>query len=333
MNISEKGKDLIKKYEGCRLTAYRCPSGVWTIGYGHTEGVYSGMRITQAQADSMFNEDMVKYVIWARSAIRFTPNQNQFDAMVSFCYNCGGGALAEIAGSAEQFRNNMKEYCHGGGVVLPGLVRRREEELELFNTPVSADKVYNNLKVGTEVKIKDGAWRGNGKDNNKGALTQGQIDSYNDCKIIIGKHEINNHSDEYELGFYKNGKLVGAIWTPVTSVIMPNEYVKKTASTATGTYTVKNGDTLSGIATRFGTTVEELARINNIADPDMVYVGQVIKINGSVHTDTSQYYTVQSGDNLTKIAKQFGTTINKLKKANNIANANLIYVGQVLKIK
>ena len=59
MNISKKGLDIIKKYEGLRLTAYKCPAGVWTIGYGHTKGVSNGMVITQAQADKFLLEDIV----------------------------------------------------------------------------------------------------------------------------------------------------------------------------------------------------------------------------------------------------------------------------------
>lgn len=97
------------------------------------------------------------------------------------------------------------------------------------------------------------------------------------------------------------------------------------------TYVVKAGDTLSEIAMKYGTTYQELARINNIANPDLIYVGQVIKIN--VTTETT--YTVKSGDTLSGIASKYGTTWQKLyeKNKNVIGNdPNLIKPGQVLKI-
>lgn len=97
------------------------------------------------------------------------------------------------------------------------------------------------------------------------------------------------------------------------------------------TYTVKKGDTLSEIAQKYGTTYQELARINNIANPDLIYVGQVIKINGTAETT----YTVKSGDTLSGIASMYGTTWQKLYEKNRsvIGNdPNLIKPGQVLKI-
>ena len=95
MRISEKGLNLIKEFEGCQLDAYRCPSHVLTIGWGHTGDVYEGQSITQEQADSILINDMVEYEGYVNncSELTFTPNQNQFDALVSFTYNCGQGSL------------------------------------------------------------------------------------------------------------------------------------------------------------------------------------------------------------------------------------------------
>lgn len=107
-----------------------------------------------------------------------------------------------------------------------------------------------------------------------------------------------------------------------------NELLNVNNSNST-TYTVKSGDTLSGIASKFGTTYQELAQLNRIADPNKIYVGQVLKINGTNYEIT---YTVKSGDNLTKIAKQFNTTVDNLVSKNGIKDKNKIYVGQVLKI-
>ena len=100
------------------------------------------------------------------------------------------------------------------------------------------------------------------------------------------------------------------------------------------TYTVMAGDTLSGIAAKFGTTYQELAAINGIADPNVIHVGQIIKLKRDT-TSTPQSgdtYTVQAGDTLSGIAEEYGTTVNTLVALNGISNPNLIYVGQVLKI-
>ena len=136
MNIGNKGLDLIKSFEGCRLSAYTCPAGVWTIGYGHTQGVYEGMVITQAQADNMLRED-VKYYAAAvdRYNSRFNFNQAEFDALTSFTYNCGVGSLQAVmscCNTKQEIAEECKLYNKGGGVVLPGLVRRRNEEYKLF---------------------------------------------------------------------------------------------------------------------------------------------------------------------------------------------------------
>ena len=98
------------------------------------------------------------------------------------------------------------------------------------------------------------------------------------------------------------------------------------------TYTVQAGDTLNGIASKYGTTYQELARINNIANPNVIYPGQVIKINGGT---VEKIYTVKSGDTLSGIANKYGTTWKKLYEKNKsvIGNdPNLIKPGQVLKI-
>ena len=100
------------------------------------------------------------------------------------------------------------------------------------------------------------------------------------------------------------------------------------------TYTVKAGDTLSFIAKKYGTTYQKLAEYNNIANPNIINVGQVIKIpNNSSQVSNKEYYTVKNGDNLSNIAKKYGTSVNQLVSWNNIANANLIYVGQNLRVK
>ncbi|MBU5317605.1 LysM peptidoglycan-binding domain-containing protein [Clostridium bornimense] len=96
------------------------------------------------------------------------------------------------------------------------------------------------------------------------------------------------------------------------------------------TYIVKSGDTLSDIAAAYSTTYQHLAQINGISNPNLIYPGQVIKINGSSTNTTT--YTVKSGDTLSGIAAMYGTTYQHLANINGISNPNLIYVGQVIKI-
>jgi len=90
MKTSPKGIALIKEFEGLRLKAYKCPGGVWTIGYGHTAGVRPGMVITEAQAEEFLKEDLFS----CENAVnnqKLSINQNQFDALVSLIYNIGIG--------------------------------------------------------------------------------------------------------------------------------------------------------------------------------------------------------------------------------------------------
>ncbi|HFI0724832.1 TPA: LysM peptidoglycan-binding domain-containing protein [Streptococcus suis] len=107
-------------------------------------------------------------------------------------------------------------------------------------------------------------------------------------------------------------------------------------TTTTSTYVVKSGDTLSGIAARFGTTVSALQSLNGISNPDQIYAGQVLRINGtgggSPVGGITTTYTVVSGDTLSGIATRFGTTVSALQSLNGISNPDQIYAGQVLRI-
>ena len=141
MELSDKIKQMIKGWEGCRLKAYRCPAGVPTIGYGHTLGVRLGQTISQYEADVLFEKDIAAF------AARVTPllgsahvNNNQFDALVSLAYNIGIGAFAKSsllkkvkANPADpSIRAEFARFVHGGGKVLPGLVKRRTAEADHY---------------------------------------------------------------------------------------------------------------------------------------------------------------------------------------------------------
>lgn len=140
MKTSVNGLNLIKTFEGCRLTAYKCPAGIWTIGVGHTGGIKQGMTITQAQADEYLRKDVERFEKAVNVYVtKLGLNQNQFDALVSFTFNGGEGMLQTLCKNrnAKQIADALLLYNKGGGKVLPGLVKRREAERALFIKPVT----------------------------------------------------------------------------------------------------------------------------------------------------------------------------------------------------
>ena len=159
---SNAGIALIKKYEGCRLTAYKCPAGVWTIGYGHTVGVNEGDVISQAQAELMLLSDLQKY---ERAVLDtgITFGQNQFDALVSFAFNCGVGNLNKLVKgrTIRQIAEKIVLYNKAGGKVLPGLAKRRLEEQALFMTNCDVAKVSyiigKNYILQSNMHVRDSA--------------------------------------------------------------------------------------------------------------------------------------------------------------------------------
>ena len=133
MKTSKSALDQIAKYEGIRLKAYKCPAGVWTIGVGHTGGVTEGMTITHDQAMAFFAED-IKASERSVEKLGMELTQGQFDALVSFCYNCGAGNLKKLCTgrTKKQIADAIPLYNKGGGKVLAGLVKRRAWERGLF---------------------------------------------------------------------------------------------------------------------------------------------------------------------------------------------------------
>ena len=141
MRISTKGLDLIKSFESLRLKAYKCPAGVWTIGYGHTEGVTRGMVITEEQAEVFLRNDLSDAELAVqRTNIPF--NQNQFDALVSFVFNIGISAfhrstllrIARINPNNPLIRHEFLRWNKANGKVLVGLTNRRIKEFTLYFT-------------------------------------------------------------------------------------------------------------------------------------------------------------------------------------------------------
>ena len=202
MKTSDVGIELIKKYEGCVLKSYKCPSGVWTIGYGHTNGVKSGMQITKAQALDYLKQDLSTFEKAVTNCVKVPLNQNQFDALVSFSFNCGTGALktstllqklnsSDYNGAANEF----PKWNKSNGKVLNGLVKRREEEKELFlKTNYLSNKNYKGVSL-------------------VDALKQINVDaSFSNRKRIAKNNGISNYSGSYSqnlklLNLLKQGKL------------------------------------------------------------------------------------------------------------------------------
>jgi|TARA_B110000977_G_scaffold111217_1_gene144334 lysozyme len=139
MNISQEGLGLIKKFEGCEYNAYKCAAGVLTIGYGHTEGVKEDDLVTQQEADKLLEKDIKIFEEIVLDAVEMPLSQHQFDALVSWTFNLGGGNLNSSTmlkvlntGDYENVPTQIKRWNKAGGKVLEGLIRRREAEALLF---------------------------------------------------------------------------------------------------------------------------------------------------------------------------------------------------------
>ena len=165
---SEKGIALIKQFEGCRLEAYKPvkTEKYYTIGWGHYgSDVKKNQKITLDQADKMLKSDLKKYEANVNKYMKiYNFNQNQFDALVSFAYNIGSIDTLTDNGkrSIDTIKKKLPLYTKAGGKTLAGLIRRREAELKLFNTPVkeAASPVVSNKKSNEEIakEVIAGKW-------------------------------------------------------------------------------------------------------------------------------------------------------------------------------
>ena len=135
--INKSGLNLIKKYEGCRLTSYICPAGVLTIGYGHTgKDVKPNQTITKKKAISFLKKDLARFERHVQSYnYIYEWTDNEFSALVSFAYNIGNIDQLTAYGTRtrSQIRSAMLKYVKANGKTLQGLVKRRKAELKLFN--------------------------------------------------------------------------------------------------------------------------------------------------------------------------------------------------------
>ena len=152
MKINETGLALIKSFEGLRLKAYKCPAGVWTVGYGHTgKDVKPGMVITEEQAEELLRQDLERFENGVLDLLTIPElTSNQFSALVSFSFNVGLGNFKKSTllkminkgnkDELEAIHSQFKRWVWAGSQILPGLQRRREAEFDLYSTPDPIDE-------------------------------------------------------------------------------------------------------------------------------------------------------------------------------------------------
>lgn len=185
--LSTNGIALIKKFEGCRLTAYKVQQTdlYYTIGYGHYGAdVKSGQTITDEEATILLIGDCNRFVSHVNKYMDiYNFNQNQFDALVSFAFNVGSIKKLTNNGtrSIKEISANMLNYCKSNGIILQGLVKRRKLEQELFNTPINNDEKTIE-EIALEVLL--GKW-GNGKARKKGLSDAGY--DYKAVQAMVNK--------------------------------------------------------------------------------------------------------------------------------------------------
>jgi GH24 family phage-related lysozyme (muramidase) len=152
VSVNKATLDLIKQYEGCKLTAYQDIVGIWTIGYGTTAAAdlgiipSRGLTITQDRAEDLLRQGVDKFATTVDAMITTSVNANEFGACVSLAYNIGPTAFAKSTvlrelnvGHFDKAAAAFRMWNKAGGEVIKGLVNRREAEIKLFLTPVSAD--------------------------------------------------------------------------------------------------------------------------------------------------------------------------------------------------
>ena len=139
MQLSKTGIELLKHFEGCELKAYQDSVGVWTIGYGHTKGIYEGLEITQSEAEKMLQDELPEYEGYITDKVVPMLQQHEYDALVCWVYNLGPTNLSSStllkrlnAGEFKDVPFQMKRWDKAGGQPLLGLTRRRNAEALLF---------------------------------------------------------------------------------------------------------------------------------------------------------------------------------------------------------
>jgi Phage-related lysozyme (muraminidase) len=301
--IGTEGINLIKEFEGVRLACYHLGDGVCTIGYGHTRplsqcpGAGSWV-ISQAQAEQMLVADVQGYCNAVTSYFTRSFNQNQLDALISFAYNLGGGIFAQYAwdrkATDDYILASIPKYNMPGTQFTQGLTRRRNAECALYRKPVSGGSkpapapapkpgvVHPGLfgrpieQVASEVQQgKFGG--GDARKANLGWYYEGaqaivneraKVISGDQCHQILAKEVLAGHLGAGE----QRKKILGNYYNVVQAII------NKGAAPAAQYYVIASGDTLSGIAAKFGTSVAQLQNWNGIANANAIQAGARIRV-------------------------------------------------------
>lgn len=140
LTTSTQGIKFIKRHEALRLTAYRCPGGVLTIGYGHTRGVKAGQVITETEAERLLQDDLLRTEIAVNRYVKVKLEQHQFDALVSLTFNIGPVAfkrstllfLVNQGANANAIETQFRRWIYADGKPSPGLKTRREDEIKMY---------------------------------------------------------------------------------------------------------------------------------------------------------------------------------------------------------
>ena len=139
MKTSAEGIALIKKFEGLELNSYQCSANVWTLGYGHTQGVAEGDSCSEEEAEIILVNDLKEFETYVNALVDVELDQNQFDALVAWTFNLGPTNLRTSTllkklndGEYHNVPSEIKRWNRAGGQVLDGLIRRREAEALLF---------------------------------------------------------------------------------------------------------------------------------------------------------------------------------------------------------
>lgn len=156
--MTKEGIELIKSFEGCRLEAYKCQAGVWTIGYGHTQGVYEGKKITEEEAERLLASDLAKFEMGVRNILGASANgmrENKIDALVSLAFNIGLSAFQKStlvkkikqADGVEAVCMQFLRWRFVGKRASKGLLRRRIAEAERYSGLKIKVKMLNNYDI------------------------------------------------------------------------------------------------------------------------------------------------------------------------------------------
>ncbi|PZR17268.1 MAG: hypothetical protein DI536_02780 [Archangium gephyra] len=274
--LGQAGLNLIKEFEGLRLKAYRDPVGVLTIGYGHTgSDVKPGMVITQQRAEQLLKNDTG----WAQKAVRDTVKvpltQGQFDALTSFTFNLGAGALRSStlvkklnAGDYAGAQKEFGRWVHAGGQVLAGLVRRRAAEARMFGS-----KAPSGTSTSTPTQPTQPTTPGTGKKDYR-------VRAGDTMSGIAAKHKMTLaalaklNPQITNLNKISVGQLIHVAAAKKASTPAPAPKTRE--------YTVRSGDTFSGIAAKNDLSTAALKKLNpQVRDINRIFPGQKLKLSAA----------------------------------------------------